>query len=268
MLLSACVCVLLSAATWNAVAERPGLRGFRALQDTAAGGASTDAPIAAPTTAEVDTALQKQCGAQISACTADDVCRSCVANNNPQANPTAPDCEATEKFFDDSFPNCTQRENPAFVEMKKCFVKFVGNAAQLNCDAATDAAATEAPAAAAPATVSGGTRHLLATVTAARELQETPPPTAAATPSTTTAIAGPTPIERAFLQECGQQIQGCGAAPECRACVTNAVKTEVPTPINCDNIEKYVGNTFPSCNASTPAYTPFKQCLVGFTGSL
>jgi hypothetical protein len=114
--------------------------------------------------------------------------------------------------------------------MKKCFVKFVGNAAQLNCDAsgtapaaATDAAAaTEAPAAAAPATVSGGTRHLLATVTAARELQETPPPTAAATPSTT--IAGPTPVERAFLQECGQSIQGCGAAPECRACVTNAVK--------------------------------------------
>jgi hypothetical protein len=29
-----------------------------------------------------------------------------------------------------------------------------------------------------------------------------------------------------------------------------------------------VGNTFPSCNATTPAYTPFKQCLVGFTGSL
>jgi hypothetical protein len=42
----------------------------------------------------------------------------------------------------------------------------------------------------------------------------------------------------------------------------------VPTPINCDNIEKYVSNTFPSCNATTPAYTPFKQCLVGFTGSL
>jgi phage-related tail fiber protein len=143
-----------------------------------------------------------------------------------QANPTAPSCEATEKFFDDSFPNCTQRENPAFVEMKKCFVKFVGNAAQLNCDAATDAAATEAPAAAAPAAVSGETRHLLAAITAARELQATPPPTAAATavatPSNT--LAGPTPVERAFLQECGQQIQGCGAAPECRACVTNAVK--------------------------------------------
>jgi hypothetical protein len=152
-----------------------------------------------------------------------------------KANPTAPTCEATEKFFDDSFPNCTQRQNPAFVEMKKCFVKFVGNAAQLNCDAtgattttpaATDAA-TEAPAAAAP--VSGGTRHLLATVTAARELQgaATPPPTPPTTPTapgTGAVYQGPTPVERAFLQQCGEQIQGCGSAPECRACVTNAVK--------------------------------------------
>jgi hypothetical protein len=85
MRLAACVGVLLSALS-VAVAERPGLRGFRALQDTAAGGAATDTPIAAPT-AEVDKALTQQCGAQISACTADDVCRSCVTNNNPQVSP-------------------------------------------------------------------------------------------------------------------------------------------------------------------------------------
>jgi hypothetical protein len=100
--------------------------------------------------------------------------------------------------------------------MKKCFVGFVSSAAQLNCNgsgapaaaAPTDTTAapptTTAAATDAPATASGGTRHL----------QATSSPT----------IAGPTPVERAFIEECGQQIQGCGAAPECRACVQNAVK--------------------------------------------
>jgi hypothetical protein len=37
-----------------------------------------------PQAAAVDAQLEKQCGAQISACTADSVCRECVANNNPQ----------------------------------------------------------------------------------------------------------------------------------------------------------------------------------------
>jgi hypothetical protein len=46
------------------------------------------------------------------------------------------------------------------------------------------------------------------------------------------------------------------------------IQTEVPTPVNCANIEIYVDNTFPSCKATTPAYTPFKQCLVSFTGSM
>jgi hypothetical protein len=45
-------------------------------------------------------------------------------------------------------------------------------------------------------------------------------------------------------------------------------QAEVPTPVNCDNIEAYVDATFPSCNAKTPAFTPFKQCLVSFTGSM
>jgi hypothetical protein len=51
------------------------------------------------------------------------------------------------------------------------------------------------------------------------------PPPAAATPATpAVAIAGLTPVEQEFVNECGQQIRGCGAAPDCKACVTNSVQ--------------------------------------------
>jgi hypothetical protein len=52
------------------------------------------------------------------------------------------------------------------------------------------------------------------------------PPPAAATPPAPSATEL-TPVEQEFVDECGQQIQGCGAAPECKACVTNAVQVSV-----------------------------------------
>ena len=82
---AACVCFFLGVLS-VALAEQPGLRGFRALQNADGDGGATQAPVAPPPAAEVDAALQKQCGAQITACTADDVCRACVANNNPQVS--------------------------------------------------------------------------------------------------------------------------------------------------------------------------------------
>jgi hypothetical protein len=47
---------------------------------------------------------------------------------------------------------------------------------------------------------------------------------AAATPPAPASATALTPVEQEFVDECGQQIEGCGAAPECKACVTNAVQ--------------------------------------------
>jgi hypothetical protein len=156
-----------------------------------------------------------------------------------QADPGNPSCDSITSFFDASFPDCVTSQNPAFTEMKKCFIGFVSGAADLTCDADT---AADKPTADKSADNTGDaddtdadnsddkTRKLQQDAAGADLADETEP--ADTEPADTEPAAEeeePTvsPAQKALFDACPQEISDCGDAPACRDCVSAAFNVSV-----------------------------------------
>jgi hypothetical protein len=126
-------------------------------------------------------------------------------------------------FFDVSFPDCVTSQNPAFTEMKKCFIGFVSGAADLTCDAADTAADNNTDA--------DKTRKLQEDAAGADPADEAEP-AADTEPADTEPAAeeeepAVSPAQKALFDTCPQEISDCGDTPACRDCVSAAFNVSV-----------------------------------------